>query len=86
MSNPTVVARTIETDPFCDDVLADPSAMYRELGEAGPVVRLPSHEIFASTRFEQVDSALRDAATRNRRCWPDGSLLVPTEENGDDRV
>ena len=84
MSNPTVVARTSETDPFCDEVLADPSAMYRELREAGPVVRPPRHEL--SRRFEQVDSALRDAATRNRRCWPDSSLLVPTEENGDDRV
>jgi hypothetical protein len=31
VSNPTVVARTSGADPFCDEVLADPSAMHREL-------------------------------------------------------
>jgi hypothetical protein len=66
VSNPTVVARTSGAGPFCDEVLADPSVMHRDLRGR---VRFCGYEIFGSAPFGQVDSALRDPATRNRRSW-----------------
>jgi cytochrome P450 len=49
-----------ESDPFSHDVLEDPLPLHTELRDAGPVVYLPSHEVYAVARYEQVHAALTD--------------------------
>ncbi|GAB2738147.1 cytochrome P450 [Amycolatopsis magusensis] len=53
-------APTIDADPFCDEVLADPIPLQRALREAGPVVHLSTYDILAFARYEQVHAALVD--------------------------
>ncbi|MCP2255195.1 hypothetical protein LY13_003969 [Prauserella aidingensis] len=61
MSAPTLGrAPTIDVDPFCDEVLADPIPLQRELRAAGPVVHLSTYDILAFARYEQVHAALVD--------------------------
>jgi 4-methoxybenzoate monooxygenase (O-demethylating) len=51
---------TNHTDPFSHDVLEDPTQLHHELREAGPVVHLPAHGVYALARYEQVHAALVD--------------------------
>ncbi|MGL5930741.1 MAG: cytochrome P450, partial [Dermatophilaceae bacterium] len=46
-----------------EDTLRSPYAMHRRLREAGPVVLLTAYDVFALSRFEHVDAALRDHGT-----------------------
>ncbi|WP_270037722.1 cytochrome P450 [Solirubrobacter ginsenosidimutans] len=50
-------------DPFSDAALADPWAIYRELRDVGPVVRLPEYDLHAVMRFEDVRRILGDWQT-----------------------
>lgn len=52
----------LDIDLFADASLRNPSADYRALREAGPLVRLRRPDVFAIGRFADVQAALRDAA------------------------
>src|SRR3979409_2151547 len=47
-------------DPYTDQALLNPSPLYRELREIGPVVWLEKYGMFALTRYDVVVKALRD--------------------------
>jgi cytochrome P450 len=53
----------LDIDPFGDEFLADPFRHYSALREAGPVVHLARYDVFAMARFDEVNAALKDAAT-----------------------
>ncbi|MFK0252738.1 cytochrome P450 [Streptomyces sp. NPDC090445] len=50
----------LDLDPFALDVLADPHRHDARLRDAGPVVRLPAHDIYAIARYAEVHAALRN--------------------------
>ena len=52
-----------EADLFTDDALADPYPHLRALREAGPVVWLDAHDLYAVARYAEVRSVLADDAT-----------------------
>ena len=52
-----------ELDPFSDEFLNDPYPGHHELRESGPVVWLPSYDVWALARHEYVAAALKDPAT-----------------------
>jgi cytochrome P450 len=52
-----------DIDPFDDAVLADPYPSYRRLRDAGPVVWMRRHEVWALPRYAEVHQALRDWET-----------------------
>jgi cytochrome P450 len=52
-----------DCDPYSDEVLASPWEMYRELRALGSAVWLSKYEMFALTRYESVERALKDATT-----------------------
>jgi 4-methoxybenzoate monooxygenase (O-demethylating) len=47
-------------DPFCHEVLEDPTPFHAELRNAGPVVYLDRYDVYAFGRYEQVHAALVD--------------------------
>ncbi|PNG23853.1 cytochrome P450 [Streptomyces cahuitamycinicus] len=47
-------------DPFDRDVLEDPLPLQAALRDAGPLVYLSTHDVYAMARYEQVYAALRD--------------------------
>src|SRR4030081_1496631 len=51
---------TSTLDPYTDQALLNPSPLYRELREIGPVVWLEKYGMFALTRYDVVVKALRD--------------------------
>ncbi|WP_372346037.1 cytochrome P450 [Streptomyces sp. KL116D] len=51
---------TSDVDLFADDVVVDPYPAYAALRELGPVVRLPSNDLYALTRYDAVRGALAD--------------------------
>src|SRR3979411_607915 len=51
---------TSTLDPYTDQALLNPSPLYRELREIGPVVWLQKYGMFALTRYDVVVKALRD--------------------------
>lgn len=53
-SKPASLAR----DPFSEEVLANPFVFQHELREAGPVAFLPSHNVYAMGRYQEVRAAL----------------------------
>ncbi len=53
----------IDVDPYSTDILADPYPFHHELREAGPVVRLEPHGVWATGRYEQVRDVLTDWQT-----------------------
>ncbi len=53
-------APTSDADPFCHDVLEDPLPLHAELREAGPVVHLARHDVYALARYAEVHAALVD--------------------------
>ena len=53
----------LSLDPFDEEFLADPYAHHGELRDAGAVVWLESHNVYAMARFEEVQTALRDHET-----------------------
>jgi cytochrome P450 len=52
-----------EADLFTDDVLADPYDHYRALRDAGPVVWLAAHDVYAVARYREVRAVLEHPAT-----------------------
>ncbi len=50
-------------DLFSDEVLVDPYATYAALREQAAVVHLPSRDLYALTRYDEVRDALGDPAT-----------------------
>jgi 4-methoxybenzoate monooxygenase (O-demethylating) len=59
-----VATRTALTfDPFDPAVLADPYPAYEDLREAGAVVPLPDHGVWAVGRYDDVRAVLRDHET-----------------------
>jgi 4-methoxybenzoate monooxygenase (O-demethylating) len=56
----TATTPTNRADPFGPEILEDPSAFHAELRDAGPVVHLPAHDVYAMGRYEQVHAALTD--------------------------
>src|SRR4051812_10501811 len=51
-----------DVDLFTDDALADPYPHHRELRDAGPVVWLAAHDVYAVTRYQDVRSVLEGSA------------------------
>jgi cytochrome P450 len=47
-------------DPYTDQALLDPWPLYRALREMGPAVLLEKYGMFALTRYDAVEKALRD--------------------------
>ncbi|MCZ4551450.1 cytochrome P450 [Gordonia rubripertincta] len=56
-------APTVDIDLYGRDALLDPQPVYRQIRDAGPLVWLPRHNVWAMGRFDDVRSALRDDAT-----------------------
>ncbi len=48
-----------DIDPYSDEFLADPFPFLAELREAGPVVYLDRYDVYAVTRYEQVQAILK---------------------------
>ena len=51
---------SLPVDLYADDVLRDSRAVFARVREAGPVVWLPRHRMYAMGRFADVRAALRD--------------------------
>lgn len=52
-------APTLDLDLYSPAALADSRAVFRQIRDAGPVVWLPRHRMYAMGRFEHVRAALR---------------------------
>lgn len=52
-----------DLDPFAEDFLADPFAAHAALRDAGPVVRLERHGLWAVARHREVTAVLADYGT-----------------------
>lgn len=51
---------SFDLDPFCDELLDEPYAYYRQLRDAGPVFRLTRYDALGLARFDDVRTALKD--------------------------
>src|SRR5271166_1506506 len=51
---------SLEVDLYADSVLRDSSEVFARIRDAGAVVWLPRHRMYAMGRFEDVRAALRD--------------------------
>ena len=49
----------LDVDPYEHDVLREPHEFHERLREAGPLVWLPRHEVYACGRYDQVHAGLR---------------------------
>ncbi|GAA2059193.1 cytochrome P450 [Williamsia deligens] len=56
-------APVVDVDLYGDEVVDHRDAVYRAIRDAGPVVWLPRHRLFAMGRYDDVRDALRDDAT-----------------------
>jgi cytochrome P450 len=56
----TATVPATDVDPFSPEVLADPLPFQAWLRDAGPVVHLATHDVYAFARYEQVHAALVD--------------------------
>ena len=56
------VAPSLSVNLYADDVLADSRDVFARIREAGPVVWLPRHRMYAIGRFADVRAALRNDA------------------------
>ncbi len=54
------VAPAVDLDLYSADVVEDSAAAFARIREAGPVVWLPRHRMWALGRFDEVRAALRD--------------------------
>ncbi len=61
MSTQTIAV--MDLDPFSDETLADPWAIYQELRDLGPVVQLPRYGLSAVMRYADVRAVLSDWQT-----------------------
>jgi cytochrome P450 len=60
MSHGSTKAPELDLDLYRDDVLRDSRETFARIREAGPVVWLPRHRMYAMGRFADVRAALRD--------------------------
>ena len=60
---PAVAEVDSSLDPFRPENLVDPYPFYARLREIGPVLYLPSRNVYLATTFEAVGTALRDYRT-----------------------
>lgn len=86
-----IVPPSSTVDPFADDVLADPLPFHAALRDAGPVVHLEQHDVFAMGRYAEVHAALVDwqrfqsgagvglSNFRTEEPWRPPSLLLETD-------
>jgi cytochrome P450 len=58
-----MVLPTYDVDLFSDDALLEPYEHYRAMRDAGPVVWLSAHEVYAVARYEDVRAVLDDPTT-----------------------
>lgn len=89
---------SLSVDPFSEAFLTDPYAYHAEIREAGPVVWLEPHRIFATARHAEVAAALHDFGTYSSARgvglsdfareppWRPPSLLLETDPPLHDRV
>jgi cytochrome P450 len=52
-----------DADLFTDEALTDPYPHYQALRDAGPVVWLPAHDVYAIARYREVRAVLDDDVT-----------------------
>jgi cytochrome P450 len=62
-NGPAVTVPTLDVDIFDEDVIVDPYPVYRELRDAGPVVRMKDHDLWVISRYDDVRAVLGDART-----------------------
>lgn len=55
-------APVVDVDLYGDEIVDDAPTVYRRIRDAGPVVWLPRHRMFAVGRFDDVRAVLRDDA------------------------
>src|SRR5919202_6557687 len=60
--NPIVKAPAVDLDLYAESVLEDSRDAFARIRDAGPVVWLPRHRMYAMGRFADVRAALRDDA------------------------
>lgn len=82
---------TSDIDPFSHDVLEDPLPLHAALRDAGPLVYLRAHGVYAVARYEQVYAVLRDwqgfqsgagvglSNFRTEKPWRSPSLLLEAD-------
>jgi cytochrome P450 len=87
---------TNDADPFGHDVLEDPLPFHAALRDAGPVVHMTRHDVYAFARYEQVHASLvnwqyfQSAAGvglsnfRYEKPWRPPSLLLEADPPGHD--
>ncbi|MBA4854267.1 cytochrome P450 [Nocardia farcinica] len=56
-------APVVDVDLYGRQVVTDPQSVYRRIRDAGPLVWLPRHRLWAMGRFDDVRAALRDDLT-----------------------
>jgi cytochrome P450 len=54
------VIPVVDLDLYADGVVEDSTAAFKEIRDAGPVVRMPQNRMWAIGRFKDVRAALRD--------------------------
>ncbi|MFD6895857.1 cytochrome P450 [Rhodococcus sp. NPDC060086] len=64
---PSSPPATSDIDLFADDVLTDPYPTFAALRDLGPVVYLPTNNIYALTRYDVIRGALTDTDTFSSR-------------------
>lgn len=91
LASPETTVPSTDVDPFCDEVLIDPLPFHEQLREAGPLVRLERHGVFAMGRYDEVHAALVDwqgfqssagvglSNFRREKPWRAPSLLLETD-------
>ncbi len=63
-SSPPVMS---DLDLFADDILPDPYPTFAALRDLGPVVYLPTNNVYALTRYDVIRAALADTDTFSSR-------------------
>lgn len=82
---------TNDADPFSHEVLEDPLPLHTALRDAGPVVHLTRHDVYAFARYDEVHAALVDwqefqsaagvglSNFRKEKPWRPPSLLLEAD-------
>ena len=71
---PVGPAPSLDIDLFSQETIAEPYGAYRQIREAGPVVWLPRHGIWAMGRYDDVRAALGDHQTFSSAGGPGANM------------